>query len=354
MGVVDHNLQTAQAPRSSGPAVSVETSRRSNPVNRRTLLWTMGVGVLAPPVAARAQQPGRVWRLGLFHVGLDHVPPALPGLREGLKDLGYVEGKNLRWDFRNLPDEIAAQGTAREFVREKMDVIVAFENQTVRAAKAATSEVPILFLHVLTDPVGEGFVRSLARPGGNITGIFGDVPAKRVELLKEMVPHLDRLLLLFDPTDNTAAQELTAVRAAATALKLPLIERTAMTQSDIERVLMSVTREHVQAIVVVSGLVTKFPSLIIRLATERRLAIPGHRREWAENGALFSYGANYFSVGRIDAARLVDRILKGTKPADLPVEQIARFELVINLKTAKALGLKIPPSLLLRADQLIE
>jgi hypothetical protein len=175
-------------------------------VNRRTLLRTIGVGVVAAPLAARAQQPGRVWRIGLFHVGLDHVPPALHGLREGLKELGYEEGKNLRWDFRNLPDESAAQETAREFVREKVDVIVAFENQTVRAAKAATSEVPILFLHVLTDPVGEGFVQSLAHPGGNITGIFGDVPGKRVELLKEAVPTLDRLLLLFDPTDHTARQ----------------------------------------------------------------------------------------------------------------------------------------------------
>ena len=127
-----------------------------------------------------------------------------------------------------------------------------------------------------------------------------------------------------------------------------------VTQADIERIFTSVRRENIQAVVVVSGLVAKFPSLVIRLAAERRLPIPGHRKEWAEQGALFSYGANYFSVGRIDAARLVDRILKGTKPADLPVEQIARLELVINLKTAKALGLKIPQSLLLRADRLIE
>jgi len=295
-----------------------------------------------------------VWRIGLFHVGLGHVPPALHGLREGLKELGYEEGKNLRWDFRNLPDENAAQATAREFVREKVDVIVAFENQTVRAAKAATAEVPILFLHVLTDPVGEGFVQSLAHPGGNITGIFGDVLAKRVEFLKELIPHLVRLLLLFDPTDHTSLQELTAVRAAATARKLQLVERAVVTQADIEQVFTSASRENIQAVVVVSGLVTKFPSLVIRLAVERHLPVPGHRREWAEQGALFSYGANYFSVGRTDAARLVDRILKGTKPAALPVEQIARLELVINLKTAKALGLTIPPSLLLRADEVIE
>src|SRR5437879_2667013 len=128
--------------------------------------------------------------------------------------------------------KVPLKGPRGNFVREKVDVIVAFENQTVRAAKAATSEVPILFLHVLTDPVGEGFVQSLAHPGGNITGIFGDVPGKRVELLKEVVPNLDRLLLLFDPTDHTALQELTALRAAATALKLRLVERAAVTQGE--------------------------------------------------------------------------------------------------------------------------
>ncbi len=312
------------------------------------------LSLLAAPLAAEAQQAGRVYRIGLFHVGLDHVPPALNGLREGLKGLGYEEGKNLRWDFRNLPDEQAAQATAREFVRQRVDVIVAFENQTVRAAKAATSEIPILFLHVLTDPVGEGFVQSLAHPGGNITGIFGDVPAKRVELLKEVMPRLERLLLVFDPLDPTSLQELAAVRAAATARKLQLVERAAGSHADIERVFTSAKRENIQAVVVVSGLVTKFSSLVIRLAAERRLPIPVHRKEWAEQGALFSYGANYFSVGRIDGARLVERMLKGTKPAALPVEQIARLELVINLKAAKTLGLTIPPSVLLRADEIIQ
>jgi putative ABC transport system substrate-binding protein len=131
-------------------------------IRRALCAAVLTLSLLASPLAAEAQQAGKVYRIGLFHVGLDHVPPALHGLRQGLKDLGYEDGKNLRWDFRNLPDENAAQATAREFVREKVDVIVAFENQTVRAAKAATAEVPILFLHVLTDPVGEGFVQSLA------------------------------------------------------------------------------------------------------------------------------------------------------------------------------------------------
>ena len=133
-----------------------------------------------------------------------------------------------------------------------------------------------------------------------------------------------------------------------------MVERAARTQADIEQVFASVERENIQAVVVVSGLVTSFPSLVIRLAAERHLPIPGHRKEWAEQGALFSYGANYFSVGRTDGARLVDQMLKGTKPTALPVERIARLELVINMKTAKALGLTIPQSLLQRADQVIE
>jgi putative tryptophan/tyrosine transport system substrate-binding protein len=323
-------------------------------VNRRAFIGTVAGGLLAAPLAGEAQPAERVYRIGLFHVGLDHVPPALYGLRQGLKELGYEEGKNLRWDFRNLPDETAAQATAREFVRQRVDVVVAFEEQTVRAARAATSNIPILFLHVLSDPVAEGFVQSLAHPGGNTTGIFGDVLAKRVELLKEVMPHLERLLLVFDPADPVSLQELATVRAAANGLQLQVVERAARTAADIERVFTQAHRERIQAAVVVSGLLTRFPSLMIRLAAERRLAIPGHRKEWAEQGALFSYGADYFSVGRIDAARLVDRMLKGTKPAALPVEQIARLELVINLKTAKALGLTVPPSLLQRADRVIE
>lgn len=177
-----------------------------------------------------------------------------------------------------------------------------------------------------------GSCRASLIPAETLRAFLAIVPAKRGEFLKELIPHLDRLLVLFDPTDQTSFQELTAVRAAATARKLQLVERAVVTQADIERVFTSVSRENIQAIVVVSGLVTKFPSLVIRLAAERHLPIPGHRKEWAEQGALFSYGANYFSVGLIDAARLVDRILKGTKPAALPVEQIARLELVINLK----------------------
>ena len=325
-------------------------------MDRRAFLGTLTGGLLAAPLAAEGQQPatGKLWRIGLFHVGLDHVPPSLDGLREGLRTRGYEEGKNIRLDFRNLADEEAARVTAREFVRENVDLIVAFEGQSVRAAKAATSTIPIVFLHVI-DPVAEGFVASFAHPGGNLTGLeqFGDVPQKRLEILKSIAPRTRRVLTLVGVDDPMASAVLVAVRQAAVALRLELVERQVRDQADIERVFTSLKPDEVHAVFIAGSLVTNFPSLILHLATERKLPMSLHRKDWAERGALFSYGADYPAMGR-DAARLVDRILRGARPAGLPVEQVEKFELVINLKTAKALGLTIPPALLSRADQVIE
>jgi putative tryptophan/tyrosine transport system substrate-binding protein len=149
-----------------------------------------------------AQQPQKVWRIGLFHVGLDHVPGSLERLREGLKAFGYEDEKNIHLGWRSLSDDKAARKTAEEFVHRKVDIIVAFENQTIRAAKAATSEIPVVFLHA-TDPAADGFVKSLARPGGNMTGFVGlrKLPDKQMELFKEIVPRLHRVLVLVDPED---------------------------------------------------------------------------------------------------------------------------------------------------------
>ncbi len=324
-------------------------------MNRRAFLSMMPVALFARPLAAGAQAPGKVWRIGLFHVGLDHIPPSLDGLREGLKALGYEEGRNIRLDFKNLADEEAARVTAREFVRENLDLIVAFEAQTVRAAKAATATIPIVFLHVF-DPVADGFVASLARPGGNLTGFgqFGDFAPKRLEILKSIAPATRRVLVLVAVDDPSAPESLATLRQAAATLKLEFVERQVRDESDIERVFASIKPGAVQAVFIAGEtLTTKFPSLILRLATERKLPLSLHRKDWAERGALFSYGPDYPAMGR-DAARFVDRILRGARPADLPVEQITKVELVINLKTAKALGLAIPPSLLLRADEIIE
>jgi putative ABC transport system substrate-binding protein len=323
-------------------------------MDRRRFLLTSLAGALAGPLAAEAQPAGRVWRIGLFHVGLDHVPPSLDGLREGLTALGYEEGKNIHFDWRNLADEDAARTTAQAFVRDRVDLIIAFENQTMRAVKATTTEIPVVMLHV-TAPVENGFIKSFAHPGGNVTGFagLGENPSKEVELFKELVPRLKRLLVLFD-VDPASSRWLADVRQAATKLKLELVERQTAKRADIERVFAAIKPGDVDGVFISSpDLRTRFLALILELASNRRLPLQGHRREWVEQGALFSYNLDLRSVGKA-AARYVDKILKGTKPADLPVEQSSQLQLIINRKTAKTLGLMIPPSLLLRADQVIE
>lgn len=301
-----------------------------------------------------AQQSSKVLRVGLFHVGLDHVPPSVPALKEALKELGYIEGKNIHLDWRNLPDEDAAVATAKEFARTPVDLIIAFEDQTIRAAKAATKEVPVLFLHA-NAPVVDGFVKSFAHPGGNMTGFVAWPVSngKQVELFKELVPDLGSLLLLVHPSDPVGRRWLDEMRGAGKALKLRLIEREATDQAALERVIRSINREEVGGVLVASQILrNSYSAIIIRLMSEKRLPLGMHRKAWVERGALFSYSADLASVGRA-AAPYVDKLLKGTKPADLPVDQVSRFELVINLKSANQLGLKIPQSVLFRANEVI-
>lgn len=325
---------------------------------RLALLLTLSLGLallFTIPITAEAQQAGKVYRIGVFHVGLDHVPPSLDTLREALRALGYEEGKNLRLDWRNLPDEEAAYATAREFTRDRVDLIVAFENQTARAAKAATGEIPVVFMHV-SDPLAEGLVKGLARPGGNLTGFvyYAVSPAKKLELFKEIVPELRRVLVLVDPHDPVAPRYLAEVQKAADVLKLRLVQRDAADQTDLHRVFGAIKPGDVDGVVSASvDLDIKFTSLLIGLASAKRLPLASYRKERVQEGALFSYAPDIAAVGP-PAAQYVDRILKGAKPADLPIEQPTKFELVINMKTAKALGLTIPLSLLLRADQVIE
>jgi ABC-type uncharacterized transport system substrate-binding protein len=324
-------------------------------MDRRAFIIMVGGSMLAGPLVVDAQQAGKIWRIGLSHVGLDHVPPSLDGLREGLTALGYEEGKNIYFDWHNLADEDAARTTARAFVRDRVDLIVAFENQTTRAAKATTTEIPIVMLHV-TAPVENGFIKSFAHPGGNITGFagLGDNPAKEVELFKELVPRLKRLLVLFDTGDPVSRRWLADVRQAAIKLKLELVERQTAQRAEVERVFSTIKPGDVDGVFVSSPeLRTKFPSLILGLTADRHLPLLGHRKEWVQQGALFSYNLDLRSVGKA-AARYVDKILKGTKPTDLPVEQSSQLQLIINVKTAQALGLTIPQSLLVRADELIQ
>jgi ABC-type uncharacterized transport system substrate-binding protein len=215
-------------------------------MDRRRFLLTSLAGALAASLDAEAEQMGKVWRIGLFHVGLDHDPPALAPLRESLKRLGYEEGKNIHLDYRNQADEEAARATALTFVREQVDLMIAFENQAVRAARAASSEIPVVFAHV-SDPVAAGFVKSVARPGGNLTGVadyVGELQDKRVQILGEIV-RLRRLLILTDPTDPATPRLTADITRAASQLKVQLVERRVTTEADVTKIFASLKRNDV-------------------------------------------------------------------------------------------------------------
>ncbi len=307
------------------------------------------------PHAAQEQKTSKIPLIGLFPDGLDHDPPGLAPLRQSLKRLGYEEGRNIRLDYRNQADENAARSTAQAFVRERVDIMIAFENQAVRAARAATSEIPVVFAHV-SDPVAAGFVKSIARPGGNLTGVadfVGELQDKRIQILGEMV-RLRRLLILTDPTDPATQRLRADIERAAPQLKVQLVARQATTEADVTKAFASLKKGAVDGMVVISPtLITNFPALILRLSLEHKIPLAYHRKALAEQGALFSYGPDFAAVGQ-DIAGYVDRILKGAKPADLPVQQAARLQLVVNLRTARTLGLTIPPAVLSRADQIID
>ena len=334
----------------------METLSRRRFVQGGLALAGLGLLVGCGVLPSGAKPPKRPWRIGVFHVGIDHVPPSLDGLRDGLVSVGYEDGRDFALDWRNLVDEEAATATAAEFVRDRVDLIVAFENQTARAAKEATAEIPIVFIHV-TDPVLNGLVASHARPGGNLTGIGGwpDLSGKKLELFKAIVPTLRRLLILSDLRDPVARRVLLGARGDAAALKLDLVERGVSDQTDLEHAFGSLAIGEVDGVFLASpNLQTNFGSLVIRLATEKTLPVAANRREWVEAGALWSYGPNVFATGQLAATRYVDRIFKGVKPSDLPVEENDVLELIINQRVARSLGLTIPDEALQQAAVIIQ
>jgi putative tryptophan/tyrosine transport system substrate-binding protein len=308
-------------------------------------------------VPALPFQASAVPLVGLFHVGLDHVPPSVDTLYDEMRLLQYEDGRTIRLDWHNLPDEQAAHEVAREFVSNRAQVIVAYENQTVRAAMAATTEIPIVFIH-FDDPLANGFVRSHAQPGGNVTGFegggVGNLTEKRLDLFKQLVPTLRRLLVLIDPQDPTTPRLLQEVRRAALALQIEVLEDAIAELADVDRVFDAHSPRDVDGVFAISpNLQTKFPAALTELGTRKGFAMLGFRKEWVEKGALFSYAPDLAPMGRL-AARYVDRILKGTRPADLPVQAPDSLELVVNLKTAQALGLTIPQSALSQATLIIQ
>jgi putative tryptophan/tyrosine transport system substrate-binding protein len=326
--------------------------------NRRKLLVALGVGALATPLTAFAQQKGKVWRIGfLGTASASGYAGRVDALRAGLRDLGYVEGKNIVIEFRwaegkyeRLP-ELAA-----ELVRLKVEIIVAQGTPGILAAKNATTTIPIV-MPASADPVAVGLVASLARPGGNVTGMTGFGPegaAKRLELLKDAFPRTRQVAVLFNPDNsNYIRLGLPALEATAKSLKLELQQFPVRGPGDIDSAFAAMAKRRVDAVVFIDdAMLVANVGVIAKLAAKMRLPSVGPS-DLAEAGGLMAYGVNRLDSFR-RAAYFVDRILKGAKPADLPVEQATRFETVLNLKTAKALGLQFPQAVLARADRVIE
>ena len=328
-------------------------------MDRRAFIGTLAGGLLAAPLAAQAQQAGKVWRVGLlFPVG-QRRERAWQSFVQGLYDLGYAEGQNVTFEY-GTEAVLAASALstfARALARQNVDVIVTFGGSGARAAQEATSTIPIVMLAVF-DAAESGLVASLSRPGGNITGIslpYRDVAAKRLELLKAALPKLTRVAFLTTGSRGAEVDAARAMEAAADSLglKLTTYEINIERPRDVDRAFAGMKTARVEAVAVseASELSAEF-GRIARLTLIHRLPSIG-ARPVVDSGGLMSYGANVSDIYR-RAATYVDKILKGAKPGDLPVEQPTKFELVINLKTAKALGLAIPQPLLLRADDIIQ
>ena len=328
-------------------------------MDRRAFLSTIAVGIVAAPLAAQAQPAGKGHRIGLLAIGSSTAAsPAIEAFRQGLRELGWVEGQNIVIEYRyaegrfdRLPDLAAG------LVRLKVDIIVASATPAATAAKNATATIPIVMASV-GNPVEMGLIASLARPGGNVTGLSYSVGqeifGKQLELLKEIVPKVRRVAILSNPANPFHALAIRDVKVAARSLGVQLQLLEARGPNEFDGAFAAMAKERVGALLVVAD--ATFNSYRTRLvdleARSRRPAAYGSR-EMVQAGGLMSYGPSLPDLFR-RSATYVDKILKGTKPADLPVEQPTKFELVINLKTAKALGLTIPPSLLLQADQIVE
>jgi len=318
-------------------------------------ILVVALSVLAAPLAADAQQAGKVARVGVLLYSTPQADPNISSFRQALRDLGYVEGQNLSIEYRfaegkpeRLPD------LAADLVRLKPDVIFALSGDVTPAAQKAIRTIPVV-MWVSNDPVQMGFVASLARPGGNITGvtlILDELAGKRLALLKEVAPRVSRVGILWNP--DHADPEFREIQRAARALDVRLQSLEVRQGDDFDTAFQIATKAHIEAIIVVSSrLMHRHRQRILDFAAKNRLPLVGDWGPWAPEGGLLSYGPNVGEMVRRTAA-YIDKILKGAKPADLPVEQPTRFELVVNLKTAKALGLTIPQTILIRADHVIQ
>ena len=323
-------------------------------IDRRTFLGALSGGLLAAPLAAGAQPAGKVYRIGFLRQG-SPPRPWVEAFQQGLQELGYVQGRNVVVEFR-LTDGSLDQlpQLAEELVRLRVDVILASAAAAALAAKRATTSVPIVFTGVY-DPVEIGLVASLGHPGGNITGLAvnaSDMAGKRLQLLRELIPKAKRVAMLSHPPHPTNARQLEGAETVARALGVQLEAVPVGGADDFDSALKAL-RGIDGLLHADTPLFTTHRARLAEVVARRRLPTIFSLRGYVDVGGLMSYGADQPDLFR-RAATYIDKVLKGAKPADLPIEQPTKFELVINLKTAKALGLTIPPSLLQRADQVIE
>jgi putative ABC transport system substrate-binding protein len=326
-------------------------------MRRRNFVFTLGAIFLALSIPAQAQQPARIFRIGILApASASYYLPRVEAFRRRLRELGYVEGKNIIIEYRYAEGKRERwPDLAAELVRLKVDVIVTSGGAIVLAAKKASATIPIVFASA-PDPVGTGLVSSLARPGGNITGLSSmalDLDGKRLELLKEAFPKVSQVAFLWGsgPGNNIP---LTDMEAVAKALGLKLLSLEVRSLDDFESAFARAKKERAQALITTVGsLVATQQRQVLDFAAKNRLPAMYPFSEFVEAGGLMSYGPNSTDSWR-RAADFVDKILKGTQPAEMPVEQPAKFEFVVNLKTAKQIGMTIPQKVLARADKVIQ
>jgi len=339
-----------------GALVGLSVRQRGRPCFG-SVIPALVLGLLAAPPVASAPVPAKVYRLGFLGAASPSgYAPQLAALRQGLRDLGYVEGQNMHIKYRwagGRTDRLPV--LAAELVRLKPDVLVTHGTPGTRAAKAATATIPIV-MAVSGDAVATGLIASLARPGGNITGtswLEPELNTKRLELVREVLPRATRVGVLLNPDNPVSAVMVAATERAAATLGVELLKLEVRGPSEFEAALAELRRGRAELLVVLNdSMLIANARLLADLAAKRRVPAIGFT-EFAQGGGLMSYGVNFPDLWR-RAATFVDKILKGAKPADLPVEQPTRFEMVLNMKTAKALGITFPPTILIRADQVIQ
>jgi putative ABC transport system substrate-binding protein len=324
-------------------------------IGRRQFIFTVGGTAAAWPLSLRAQQSKRIARIGVLLFGTPDTDPNLPAFLRGLRDLGYIEAQNIVIEYRyavGKPERL--RGLAGELVAIKPDLIFALGGDVAPSARVATNTIPIV-VAVSNDPVQAGLVASLARPGGNITGVTfvsSDLAAKRLQFLREIVPNLARVAVIWNP--DHVDPEYRETQTAAKTLGIQIQSLEVRSAEDFDAAFQAATNARIQALIPITArLMLANRARIIEFSTQRQLLLASGFGPWAREGALLSYGPDTDASTR-RAAAYVDKILRGAKPDELPIEQPTKFQLVINGKTAKSLGLTIPPGVLAIADEVIE